>query len=369
VAVNKLDTLDFDSQVFGQVVAELERTIDRLDFSEVSYVPISALEGDNVTVRSARADWYSGRTVLDEIRNWRATFRAPGRSRLGVQLVLRADNFRGLSGTVSGGGFSIGDEVIVLPGERKARLSRLVTFDGDLRHAGNGRAVTMVLEPEVDVTRGDYIEKMIDYTRPADRFSARLVWLDDEPLIVGRSCYLTSGSTTLPTTVASINQRVNVGTGELETASSLTMNEIGFVEIETNAAIPLMEYDVDRNGGNFILIDRVTSNTIGAGMVVRAFRQATNVTKQSYVIDKSVRSSQKGHRSRVIWLTGLSGAGKSTIADALEKRLFAAGLHSFTLDGDNLRLGLNRDLSFTRDDRAENVRRVAEVARLMVDAG
>lgn len=369
VAVNKLDTLDFDSQVFGQVVAELERTIDRLDFSEVSYVPISALEGDNVTVRSARADWYSGRTVLDEIRNWRATFRAPGRSRLGVQLVLRADNFRGLSGTVSGGGFSIGDEVIVLPGERKARLSRLVTFDGDLRHAGNGRAVTMVLEPEVDVTRGDYIEKMIDYTRPADRFSARLVWLDDEPLIVGRSCYLTSGSTTLPTTVASINQRVNVGTGELETASSLTMNEIGFVEIETNAAIPLMEYDVDRNGGNFILIDRVTSNTIGAGMVVRAFRQATNVTKQSYVIDKSVRSSQKGHRSRVIWLTGLSGAGKSTIADALEKRLFSAGLHSFTLDGDNLRLGLNRDLSFTRDDRAENVRRVAEVARLMVDAG
>ena len=369
VVINKLDAMGFDKKVYDQLIADLKPTVDRLELTEIIYIPVSALEGDNVVYKTDRTDWYAGSSLLDEIQNWREKPNQSGHSRLGVQLISRADNFRGVSGTISQGDFAVGDEVVVLPSERKAKVARLVTFDGDLDRAETGRAVTMVLEPDIDATRGDYIEKASDYTRPADRFSAHLVWLGEEPLIHSRSYYLVNGSSMVPATVTAIRHRLNINNGDHESVRTLAMNEIGIVEIATDAPIPLTKYDENRNSGNLVLVDRVTLNTVGAGMVVHALRRATNITKHSYEVDKGARAKQKGQRAKLIWLTGLSGSGKSTIADALEKRLFASGIHSYILDGDNLRLGLNKDLGFTKEDRAENVRRVAEVGKLMVDAG
>ena len=369
VVINKLDAMGFDKKVYDQLIADLKPTVDRLELTEIIYIPVSALEGDNVVYKTDRTDWYAGSSLLDEIQNWREKPNQSGHSRLGVQLISRADNFRGVSGTISQGDFAVGDEVVVLPSERKAKVARLVTFDGDLDRAETGRAVTMVLEPDIDATRGDYIEKASDYTRPADRFSAHLVWLGEEPLIHSRSYYLVNGSSMVPATVTAIRHRLNINNGDHESVRTLAMNEIGIVEIATDAPIPLTKYGENRNSGNLVLVDRVTLNTVGAGMVVHALRRATNITKHSYEVDKGARAKQKGQRAKLIWLTGLSGSGKSTIADALEKRLFASGIHSYILDGDNLRLGLNKDLGFTKEDRAENVRRVAEVGKLMVDAG
>jgi bifunctional enzyme CysN/CysC len=369
VVINKLDALAFDKKVFDQLVADLQPTVQRLAIKEIIYVPVSALAGDNVTYKTDNLSWYSGKSLLDEIQNWRDKSENSAHSRLCVQLISRADNFRGVSGTISQGEFKVGDDVVVLPSERKAKLAKLVTFDGDIQSAPAGKAVTMVLEPDIDATRGDYIEKADNYTNPADRFSANLVWLGESELISSRSYYLVNGSGMVPATITTIRHRLNITEGSQESARTLGMNEIGLVEIATDAPIPLTKYSDDRNSGNFVLVDRVTLGTVGAGMVVHALRRATNITKHDYEVDKAARAKQKGQRAKLIWMTGLSGSGKSTIANALEKKLFASGVHSYILDGDNLRLGLNKDLGFTKEDRAENVRRVAEVGKLMVDAG
>ena len=369
VVINKLDALGFDKKVFDQLVADLQPTVERLAIKEIIYVPVSALAGDNVTYKTDNLSWYSGKSLLDEIQNWRDKSEDSAHSRLCVQLISRADNFRGVSGTISQGEFKVGDDVVVLPSERRAKLAKLVTFDGDIQSAPAGKAVTMVLEPDIDATRGDYIEKADNYTNPADRFSANLVWLGESELISSRSYYLVNSSGMVPATITTIRHRLNITEGNHESVRTLGMNEIGLVEIATDAPIPLTKYSDDRNSGNFVLVDRVTLGTVGAGMVVHALRRATNITKHDYEVDKTARAKQKGQRSKLIWMTGLSGSGKSTIANALEKKLFASGVHSYILDGDNLRLGLNKDLGFTKEDRAENVRRVAEVGKLMVDAG
>ncbi len=369
VVINKLDALGFDKKVFDQLVADLQPTVQRLAIKEIIYVPVSALAGDNVTYKTDNLSWYSGKSLLDEIQNWRDKSEDSAHSRLCVQLISRADNFRGVSGTISQGEFKVGDDVVVLPSERRAKLAKLVTFDGDIESAPAGKAVTMVLEPDIDATRGDYIEKADNYTNPADRFSANLVWLGESELISSRSYYLVNSSGMVPATITTIRHRLNITEGSQESARTLGMNEIGLVEIATDAPIPLTKYSDDRNSGNFVLVDRVTLGTVGAGMVVHALRRATNITKHDYEVDKTARAKQKGQRAKLIWMTGLSGSGKSTIANALEKKLFASGVHSYILDGDNLRLGLNKDLGFTKEDRAENVRRVAEVGKLMVDAG
>lgn len=369
VVINKLDALGFDKKVFDQLVADLQPTVQRLAIKEIIYVPVSALAGDNVTYKTDNLSWYSGKSLLDEIQNWRDKSEDSAHSRLCVQLISRADNFRGVSGTISQGEFKVGDDVVVLPSERRAKLAKLVTFDGDIQSAPAGKAVTMVLEPDIDATRGDYIEKADNYTNPADRFSANLVWLGESELISSRSYYLVNSSGMVPATITTIRHRLNITEGSQESARTLGMNEIGLVEIATDAPIPLSKYSDDRNSGNFVLVDRVTLGTVGAGMVVHALRRATNITKHDYEVDKTARAKQKGQRAKLIWMTGLSGSGKSTIANALEKKLFASGVHGYILDGDNLRLGLNKDLGFTKEDRAENVRRVAEVGKLMVDAG
>ena len=369
VVINKMDVSGFDKSLFDSLVAELQLATNRLALHEVYFVPVSALEGDNVTFKSDRISWYKGNSVLEEVQEWRDQSSNSEHARLSVQLINRADNFRGVSGTISQGRFKVGEEVTVLPSERKAKLARIVTFAGELAEARSGDAITMVLEPDIDATRGDYIERAKLYTQPADRFAANLVWIDEEELIHSRSYYLVNGSGMVPATVTNIKHRLDVLDGSHQSARTLAMNEIGLVEIATDAPIPLTTYSDNRNSGNFVLVDRVTFNTVGAGMVVHTLRRATNITKHDYEVDKSARSKQKGQRAKLIWLTGLSGSGKSTIANALEKRLFESGIHSYVLDGDNLRLGLNKDLGFTKEDRAENVRRVAEVGKLMVDAG
>ena len=369
VVINKLDAMNFDNKVYDSLVNELQPTINRLEMKSISFIPVSALEGDNVTYRTDRTKWYEGGSLLEEIQAWRDTESLTDHSRMCVQLISRADNFRGVSGTISQGEFKAGDEVVVLPSERKAKIARLVSFDGDLEKAPTGKAITMVLEPDIDATRGDFIERAGDYTKPADRFSSHLVWFDEEELIHSRSYYLVNGSSMVPASITAIRHKLNINNGDHESARTLHMNEIGVVEIATDSAIPLTKYSENRNSGNFVLVDRVTLRTVGAGMIVHALRRATNITKHSYEIDKGARAQQKGQRAKLIWLTGLSGSGKSTIANALETRLFASGIHSYILDGDNLRLGLNKDLGFTKEDRAENVRRVAEVGKLMVDAG
>jgi bifunctional enzyme CysN/CysC len=369
VVVNKLDAVNYDEAIYNSIVDELSEVAKRLEIFDYLAIPVSALVGDNVISQSKNMPWYSGPTLLEYIQTWNKPDDAHLLPHMGVQLISRAENFRGLSGTVLNGTFNLGDEIVVLPSKRKAKISKILTYDGELKSVGDSETAIMVLEPDIDATRGDSIQLASNFINPADRFKANLVWLGDTELIQSRSYYLISGSMQVPATVTSIKYRLDVNNGEHEAADLLQMNEIGSVEIATDSPISLDTYKNERNTGSFILVDRVTLNTVAAGMVIHALRRSENVTEHQYEIDAVIRAAQKNQSSKVIWLTGLSGSGKSTIANELEKQLFANGLHSYVLDGDNLRHGINKDLGFTKADRAENVRRVAHIAQLMSDAG
>ena len=369
VVVNKLDAVGYQESIYQAIVDELALVAKRLEITDYQAIPVSALVGDNVIVRSNSMPWYSGPTLLEYIQTWDKADAVMDSPHMGIQLISRAENFRGLSGTVLNGTFAIGDEIVVLPSKRKAKISEIVTYDGKLKSVGDGDAATLVLEPDVDASRGDSIQLANMFINPADRFRANLVWLGDNELIHSRSYYLISGSTQIPAMVTSIKYKLNVNTGDHDASENLAMNEIGIVDIATDSPIALNTYKNERNTGSFILVDRVTLNTVAAGMVSHTLRRSENVSEHHYEVDSLARAAQKNQSSKVVWLTGLSGSGKSTIANELEKQLFAAGLHSYVLDGDNLRLGLNKDLGFTQADRAENVRRVGHVAQLMSDAG
>ena len=369
VVVNKLDAVGYQESIYQAIVDELATVAARLEITDYQAIPVSALVGDNVIVRSNSMPWYSGPTLLEYIQTWDKADAVMDSPHMGIQLISRAENFRGLSGTVLNGTFNLGDEIVVLPSKRKAKISDIITYDGKLESIGDGDAATLVLEPDIDASRGDSIQLANNFTNPADRFRANLVWLGDKELVHSRSYYLISGSTQVPAMVTSIRYKLNVNTGDHEASEILAMNEIGIVDIATDSPIALNTYKKERNTGSFILVDRVTLNTVAAGMVSHTLRRSENVSEQHYEVDSLARAAQKNQSSKVIWLTGLSGSGKSTIANELEKQLFAAGMHSYVLDGDNLRLGLNKDLGFTQADRAENVRRVGHVAQLMSDAG
>ena len=369
VVINKLDGVAYSEKVFSDIQTGLRDAIERLEIENIQFVPVSALAGDNVVYGSETMPWYDGPTLLEYIQEWDVEAQEDNRPRLNVQMISRAENFRGLAGTIVGGSFSVGDEVAVLPSNKKAKLSQISTFDGALQTADDGRAVTLVLEPDVDATRGDVIELAAKATTPADRFTATVVWLGDSDLIHSKSYFLISGSTQVPAMVTNIRHVLNINNGEHDAARVLSTNEIGVVELATDAPIALIPYEQNRFKGNFILVDRATMNTVGAGMVAHALRRSANISEQHYEMDREARAAQKNQKAKVIWLTGLSGSGKSTIANALEKKLFSLGMHAYVLDGDNLRLGLNKDLGFTREDRAENVRRVSEVAHSLYDAG
>ena len=369
VVVNKLDGAGYSKQVYDDIQKKLQETITRLEITEVKFIPLSALVGDNVVYASEKMPWYRGPTLLEYIQEWEIEETGENLPRLGVQMISRAENFRGVAGTVIGGRFSVGDEVKVLPSGKAAIIARLSTFDGDIKSAEDGKAITLVLEPDVDAARGDLIELAAHSSEPAGRFSATVVWLGDQDLIHSKSYLLISGSSQVPAMVTTIRHALNINTGSHDPARVLKMNEIGVVELATDAPIALTSYKSNRLKGNFVLVDRATMNTVGSGMIVHALRRSANVSEHHYEVTRELRARQKHQAAKVIWLTGLSGSGKSTIANALEKKLFDLGLHSYVLDGDNMRLGLNKDLGFTREDRAENVRRIAEVAYNFYDAG
>jgi bifunctional enzyme CysN/CysC len=369
VVINKLDGVDYSEKVVKDIQEGLRETMERLEITNLQFIPVSALDGDNVVYATENMPWYQGPTLLEYIQEWDLEDSGENLPRLNVQMISRAENFRGVAGTIVGGSFSVGDEVAVLPSKKTAKIGQISTFDGDLRSAENGKAVTLVLEPDVDATRGDVIELSAKASSPADRFAATVVWLGETDLIHSKSYFLISGSTQVPAIVTNIRHVLNINNGEHDAARILKTNEIGVVELATDAPIALVPYKQNRFKGNFILVDRATMNTVGAGMVTHALRRSANISEHHYEIGREARAAQKNQKAKVIWLTGLSGSGKSTIANALEKRLFSLGMHAYVLDGDNMRLGLNKDLGFTREDRAENVRRVSEVAHSLYDAG
>jgi len=298
--------------------------------------------------------------------------------RFPVQFIVRAEgNFRGYAGTVVSGEVRRGDEVVIADSGRTATIDRIVTYDlhvdghiKELDLATTGQAVTLTLDREVDVTRGDVISGARGVSmQPADRFAVDMVWIGEEPLAHGRSYLLVSGSRSVPATVTNVRHRLDVVTGHHDAARILEMNDIGRVEVATDKPVPLDPYTICRDTGGFLLVDRVSADTVAAGMVRHVMRRSLNVVPHTYEVDREARARLKGQTPRVVWLTGLPGSGKSTIADAAEARLHALGVHTFVLDGDNVRTGLNKDLGFTPEDRAENVRRVAEAAKLMLEAG
>ena len=369
IVINKLDMFDYSKAKFDEISAQVAPAIARLNIGEHAIIPVSALAGDNVVFKSKNMAWYSGPTLLEYIQNQNLVEDSMTSPHFGIQYISRVDTFRGLAGTLVNGKFNVGDEVVILPSKKKATIARMATFDGDLTVAGHDQTLNIVLEPEVDAARGDVLHLASNAKPPADRFTANIVWLGEAELIHSRSYILISGSTSTPAIVTSIKHKVNIESGEHDSARTLKMNEIGVIEVATDSPIALSNYSDSRETGNFILVDRATLNTVGAGMVVHALRRSENVTEQAYEINAEKRAAQKGQVGKVLWFTGLSGSGKSTIANELAKELYALGRHVYILDGDNLRLGLNKDLGFAKEDRAENVRRVSEVAKLMMDAG
>lgn len=378
IAINKMDLVGYEHATYEELSGQVKAAAARLGLDEVTTIPVSAVEGDNVTSPTTHMGWWNGPSLLSALQQW-----APpeGNSttpfRLPVQFVARADNnFRGYTGTVASGAIRPGDAVVVADSGQKAVVERIVGFNGDVAEARTGDAITLTLDREVDVTRGDLLaadgttdDGVTAWPQPADRFAADVVWVGEEPLMHGRSYLLAVGPRTVPATVTVVRHRLDVVSGQKLAARVLDMNDIGRVEIATDTPIPLDLYAACRDTGGFLLIDRVSADTVAAGMVSTALRRSLNVVPHAYEVDREARARLKHQTPRVVWLTGLSGSGKSTIADALERRLHALGMHTFVLDGDNVRTGINKDLGFTPEDRAENVRRVAETAKLMLEAG
>ena len=371
LAVNKMDLVDFDEAVFARIAADYRALARRLGIAEVACIPLSALEGDNLSSRSTRTPWYRGPALLEHLEQVQVDAQEGGGSlRLPVQWVNRPhQNFRGYAGTLAAGQVKPGDEVIVLPSARRSRVSRVLDADGEVAIATAGQAVTLTLDDEIDISRGDVIAAAGDPPEVADQFAAHLLWMSDAPLLPGRPYWLKIGARTVSATVTEIKHRIDVNTQEHLAAKRLELNEVGYCNLSLDEPIPFEAYARNRTLGGFILIDRYDNGTAAAGTLDFALRRAGNVHWQHVDVDKAARARQKGQVPKVLWFTGLSGAGKSTIANLVDKRLHALGYHSFLLDGDNVRHGLNRDLGFTDEDRVENIRRVAEVAKLMTDAG
>jgi bifunctional enzyme CysN/CysC len=369
VAINKLDAMNYSQTVFEEIRAHVQAALTRMHLDDVLFIPLSALAGDNVVQGSAHMGWYEGQTLLESIQDWRPAEAIDASPRMRIQLISRAENFRGVSGTVHRGSFNVGDEVKIFPSNQAATIAKIITYKEEIQSAHDSDAVTLLLEPEVDATRGDLIAASKEELHPSDRFNADIVWLHEDPLIHSRSYLLIAGSSQTPATVTRIRHKIDVNSGSQNSATNLGVNEIGSIEIATDSPLTLLPYLQSREFGNFILVDRMTSKTVGAGMIRHSLRRGENVVMQKYEVNKAERAAQKNQKARVIWLTGLSGSGKSTIANSVEKRIHALGMHSYVLDGDNLRMGLNADLGFTPEDRAENVRRISEVAKVLVDAG
>jgi len=371
LAVNKIDLVAFDEGRFNEIVDTFGQTAATLGFASIQAIPMSARYGDNVTARSERLGWYVGPTLLEHLEEIEVEVDLRQKPfRLPVQYVNRPNlDFRGFCGTIATGIVSVGDEVVAAKSGKRSRVKRILTPRGESESAVAGEAATVVLEDEIELSRGNMLVAPSARPHVADQFAARLVWFDEKALVPGRSYILRTETDQANATVTDLKHRIDVNSFAEEPAKTLEMNEIGFVNISTQWPVVFDGFADNRTTGSFILIDRLTNATAGAGLVSHPLRRAANIHWQSVDVNKAARALQKSQRPRVIWLTGLSGSGKSTIANLLEKKLHAAGRHTYLLDGDNIRHGLNRDLGFTEADRVENIRRVAEVARLMADAG
>ena len=371
LAVNKMDLVGWDKGVFDAIVADYRAFAEQIGLSVFTPIPISGLGGDNIAARSEATPWFDGPILMDWLEAVEVEDDLQAKPfRMPVQWVNRPNlDFRGFSGLIASGSIRPGDRIRALPSGRESRVARIVTLPGDLDQAVAGQSVTLTLEDEIDISRGDVIAAADAPAPVANQFEATLVWMDDEPLPPGRTYLLKLGARTVGASVTDIKHRVNVNTLEKTAAKRLELNEIGVCNLSLDQAIPFEAYADNRQMGGFILIDRLSNRTVGAGMINFALRRADNIHWQHTDVTKVSRAALKRQRGQVVWLTGLSGAGKSTIANLVEKRLHALGRHTYLLDGDNVRHGLNKDLGFTEEDRVENIRRVAEVAKLMVDAG
>jgi bifunctional enzyme CysN/CysC len=371
VAVNKIDLVNFSEDTFDRIVGDYVTFAAGLGFRSVVPIPLSARYGDNVAARSGNTPWYHGPSLIEHLEGVDVTQDLASRPfRFPVQWVNRPDaDFRGFAGTIASGRIAPGDQVVVAASGKATRIARIVTADGDLAAAEAGQAVTLTLEDEVDVARGDILVRPAERPPVADQFAGHLLWMDEEAMLPGRSYLMRIGNIWTPCSVTSIRHRVDVNTLEEHAARRLALNEIGFCNFSAGQAVPLDPYAENRATGAFILVDRFTNRTAGAGMVAFPLRRATNIHQERFTVDKAARAALSGNAPMVLWFTGLSGSGKSTIANIVEQALHRAGRQTYTLDGDNVRHGLCRDLGFTAEDRVENIRRVGEVAKLMVDAG
>lgn len=371
VAINKMDLNDFDQSIYNAIEVDFRDFSKDLGFTDITCIPISALDGDNVTSKSERSDWYKGPALLEYLEDVdveKASLEAP--FRLPVQWVNRPNlNFRGFSGTIASGTIEVGDEVIVIPSGKRSTVKEIVTFDGNRDIAREDMAVTLTLRDEIDISRGDIICKKDNPAEQADQFQAHMLWMSETELYPGRQYLLKTGNKTVPASILKLKHRIDINDFSEVAVNTLALNEVGVATLSLSAPIAFDAYNDNRNTGSFILIDRQTNETVGVGMLDFALRRASNVVWQDLDVNKSVRAEQKNQKPALLWFTGLSGSGKSTIANLVEKRLLDLGRHTYTLDGDNVRHGLNRDLNFSKADRVENIRRIGEVARLMVDAG
>ena len=371
LAVNKMDLVDYSEKVFNEIVDDFKTFADQLDIPNLHAIPVSALAGDNVVDGSRFMPWYEGPSLLGylegvdvEAEETSLPFRMP------VQWVNRPDlDFRGYAGRIAGGIVRPGDDVRVLPSGKQSKIARIVTMDSDLDEGVSGQSVTLTLTDEIDISRGDVIATSETPPEISDQFDTTIIWLSEEPMLPGRSYRMKTSSRLVSATVNAPKHKTDVNTLQKLPAKTLQLNEIGNCTLAVDRPIAFDSYNENRQTGSFILIDRMTNNTVGMGMINFPLRRAANIHWQNLDINKASNAEQKGQSPAVLWFTGLSGSGKSTIANEVQRRLFASGRHSFILDGDNVRHGLNRDLGFTDADRVENIRRVAEVSKLMVDAG
>ena len=371
LAVNKMDLVDYSEKVFNEIVDDFKTFADQLDIPNLHAIPVSALAGDNVVDGSRYMPWYEGPSLLGylegvdvEAEETSLPFRMP------VQWVNRPDlDFRGYAGRIAGGIVRSGDDVRVLPSGKQSKIARIVTMDSDLDEGVSGQSVTLTLTDEIDISRGDMIATSETPPEISDQFDTTIIWLSEEPMLPGRSYRMKTSSRLVSATVNAPKHKIDVNTLQKLPAKTLQLNEIGNCTLAVDRPIAFDSYNENRQTGSFILIDRMTNNTVGMGMINFPLRRAANIHWQNLDINKAANAEQKGQSPAVLWFTGLSGSGKSTIANEVQRRLFASGRHSFILDGDNVRHGLSRDLGFTDADRVENIRRVAEVSKLMVDAG
>ncbi len=371
LAINKMDLVDWDRGVFDAIREQFAAFVRQLGVAAVTAIPTAAPTGDNVAARSPHTPWYQGPTLFEalesvevEDRLQAAPFRFP------VQWVNRpSQDFRGFAGLIAGGSVAAGDKVRILPSGRETVVARIVTRDGDLASAVAGQSVTLTLAEEVDVSRGDVISSVAQPAGVADQFEATVIWMGDQPMLPGRPYLFKIGTATVGGSLVHLKHQLNIDTLEHTAARTLSLNDIGVCTVNLDRRVAFDAYADNRDTGGFIVIDRITNATVGAGLLHFALRRSQNIAWQATTVDKKARAAAKGQRPCVLWFTGLSGAGKSTIANLVEARLHAMGLHSYLLDGDNVRHGLNKDLGFTPADRVENIRRVGEVAKLMVDAG